>query len=68
MGGNAHEVEEAKPHVEKGPVDLLICSCGDCLHWELGHNFIICKTCEHRFHATIIVPEHDKLQWQQHER
>ncbi len=25
--------------------ELLVCDCGDCAHWEVGRNFLKCKTC-----------------------
>jgi len=29
----------------KKEIDLLICKCKDCTHWEIGRDVIICKTC-----------------------
>ncbi len=71
MGKAEEELEVAQK--QKQPVKLLACTCGDCLHWELGidelgNQFILCKTCSHQFPAQIVVDEHEKLQWQNHER
>jgi hypothetical protein len=30
-------------------INLLVCNCGDCTHWELATNSIICKTCGKEF-------------------
>jgi hypothetical protein len=45
----------------------LVCTCGDCLHWEVieageGRS-ILCKTCGDSFPVTIHIPPHDKLKW-----
>jgi hypothetical protein len=54
-------------------VKALSCTCGDCLHWEVleinetkteaVYAMLKCKTCEHEFPVTMIVPAHDKLEW-----
>lgn len=57
------------------PFNLLSCSCGDCLHWEILENGIICKTCEKHFAVPGVkaliqehVELHPQLSWQVHER
>jgi hypothetical protein len=56
-------------------VELLICSCGDCLHWELTPRTIICKSCGKEFPVPGLkellqehVDLHPELSWAQHER
>jgi hypothetical protein len=56
-------------------VTLLICSCGDCLHWEILQRSIICKTCGKEFPVPGLgdllaehVELHPELSWAQHER
>lgn len=56
-------------------VQLLVCTCGDCTHWEIGHNFIKCLTCGKEFHEghgiQVIAPKvvNDLgLSWERHER
>ena len=53
----------------------LICTCGDCAHWEIiNHGLkggimtlpfahLKCKTCGHEFPIEIAIPDHDKLKW-----
>lgn len=54
---------------------LLVCTCGDCTHWELAQDAIICKTCQHVIeipnlgsYIGIFTKDHPKLEWQEHER
>jgi len=74
MGGNQYTVAEdtgsklEQPGPTPQQVELLVCKCGDCTHWEIGHNFIMCRTCGDSFSAEITVPDHDKLIWQIHQR
>jgi len=56
-------------------VTLLVCNCGDCLHWELLPNSILCKTCGKEFSVPGLetffqehVDKHDELSWKEHER
>jgi hypothetical protein len=30
-------------------MQLLLCDCGDCRHWELTPRSIICKSCDKEF-------------------
>lgn len=67
MGGNAHE---AKP--EKREVELLICKCNDCTHWEIVKDVdqlsILCKTCGLEVPIRFVFDDHRKLHWAKHER
>lgn len=56
----------------KGSVDVLVCTCGDCSHWEIvekkakgvTEQYLKCISCDHVFPITgLEVPEHDKLEW-----
>jgi hypothetical protein len=29
---------------EKKQIELLVCKCKSCTHWEIGRDVIICKT------------------------
>lgn len=60
-------------------VDLLICKCGDCAHWEIGRSFIMCKTCgqviegvkltfRHIDNLAMKIRLHTKVDWKLHER
>ena len=50
-------------------VDLLVCKCESCTHWEVGRDFILCKTCGFSIQATITVDDsHHMLHWKKHER
>ena len=50
-------------------VELLICKCKDCTHWEIGRDFILCKTCGLNLPAKVTVDDsHHMLHWAQHER
>jgi len=53
---------------EKKQVELLVCKCKDCTHWEIGRHFILCKTCGLELPAKIAVDDHHMLHWQKHER
>ena len=66
MGGSMIEVNVDQS--KKELVLLLMCNCKDCTHWEIGKNFILCKTCGLSLDVTVIVPDHDSLMWQEHER
>lgn len=68
----ALKIERVKPMAK---VPLLVCTCGDCTHWEIAQDSIICKSCG----EVIPVPDigtyvvshtvdHPKLDWQEHER
>jgi hypothetical protein len=55
--------------------NLLICTCGDCLHWELLQQSIVCKSCGIEFPIPGLgkfiqehVDKHDALAWKEHER
>ena len=30
---------------DKKEIELLVCKCKDCTHWEIGREVLICKTC-----------------------
>ena len=56
-------------------VTLLMCSCGDCLHWEILPRSIICKSCGKEFAVPGMqdfiqehVDLHPELFWANHER
>lgn len=55
-------------------VELLICKCEDCTHWELGRTadgaqFILCKTCGLELPIKFEIDDsHHMLHWAQHER
>jgi hypothetical protein len=49
-------------------VELLICKCESCTHWEIGRDFILCKTCGLSLPAKIEVDDHDMLHWKLHAR
>lgn len=56
-------------------VNLLVCDCGDCLHWEITVVSIICKTCEKEFPVPGLkdfiqehVELHPSLSWKEHAR
>ena len=54
---------------EKVQVPLLICKCQDCTHWEIGKDFILCKTCGLQIPATVTVDDsHHMLHWENHTR
>jgi hypothetical protein len=67
--GNSDVYEEktTKPQA-KGKVKLLVCKCKDCTHWEIGEDFILCKTCGLELPAKVVVDDHDGFHWQEHER
>lgn len=55
---------------------MLVCTCGDCKHWEIVtsvpivpdfslQSTLICMTCKEEFPIYIVVPEHDKLVWKE---
>lgn len=59
----------------KQTVNLLVCDCGDCRHWEILHDSIICMSCGHEFQTPGVgaaldahVDVHPKLSWKDHER
>jgi hypothetical protein len=52
----------------KDKIDLLVCKCKSCTHWEIGKDSIICKTCGVTFKATVKVDPHEKLHWEKHVR
>ncbi len=49
-------------------IELLVCKCKDCTHWEIGRHVLICKTCGLTLPAKIVVDDHHMLHWQKHER
>jgi transcription elongation factor Elf1 len=63
-------------------VELLICKCQNCQHWEIGktadgRGFIECKTCGLSLPMSIIkqgddtvfiLDDHHMLHWGEHER
>jgi hypothetical protein len=52
----------------KDKIDLLVCKCNACTHWEIGKDSIICKTCGAAFAAKVKVDPHEKLHWEKHAR
>jgi hypothetical protein len=55
-------------------ITLLVCSCGDCLHWEILKDSIICKSCGTEFPVLGLgellnshVEMHPDLNWKEHE-
>ena len=40
---------------------ILICKCNSCTHWEIGEDFILCKTCNLKVPAKILVDLHDSV-------
>lgn len=49
---------------------LLVCNCGDCRHWEIEKEFIICKSCGTKFETPGLgqdidshMDRHPKLTW-----
>ena len=53
---------------DKNEIELLVCKCKSCTHWEIGRNVLICKKCGLTLPATITVDDHHMLHWQKHER
>jgi len=53
---------------DKKEVELLVCKCKSCTHWEIGKDFILCKTCGLEIPAKITVDDHHMLHWAKHER
>ena len=53
---------------EISKVELLVCKCRSCTHWEIGRDFIHCKTCGDTIKAAISVDMHDGVHWELHER
>lgn len=56
-------------------IDLLICDCGDCRHWEIAVDSIICKNCGKEFSTPGLrkfvqehVELHPSLSWKKHEK
>lgn len=49
-------------------VDLLVCKCQSCTHWEIGRDVIVCKTCGLTLPAKISVHDHQMLHWKKHAR
>jgi hypothetical protein len=47
-------------------IDLLVCKCGSCTHWEIGRDVIICKTCGVHFPAKVEVDTSSipEIHWQ----
>ena len=41
---------------DKKEIELLVCKCKDCTHWEIGKDVLICKTCGLTL-RTMILPE-----------
>lgn len=77
MGGTSYdETEAAKPSgqatTEKRKVELLICKCEDCTHWEIvkegEKTSILCKTCGLEVPITFTFDEHSQIHWAEHER
>lgn len=67
------ELDTATPKASESTaaakVKLLVCGCGDCTHWEIGPDFIICKTCGLRVDGVVVTaPAHEALRWEDHER
>jgi len=52
----------------KKEIELLVCKCNDCTHWESGREVLICKTCGLVLPAKITVDDHHMLHWKKHER
>jgi hypothetical protein len=53
---------------KKNEIELLVCNCQSCTHWEIGKNVIVCKTCGLILPAKISVNDHEMLHWRKHER
>ena len=53
---------------KKNEIDLLVCKCKSCTHWEVGRDHLICKTCGLSVPAKISVNEHQMLHWKKHAR
>ncbi len=53
---------------DKKEIELLVCKCKDCTHWEIGRDLLICKTCGLTLPAKITVDDHHMLHWKKHER
>lgn len=49
-------------------VELLICKCRSCTHWEVGRDFLLCKTCGETLPVTLTVDLHDGVHWEEHAR
>jgi hypothetical protein len=56
-------------------LEILVCDCGDCRHWEIAKDKIICKSCEKEFPVPGLeefiqahVELHPQLSWKMHER
>jgi hypothetical protein len=49
-------------------IELLVCKCNSCTHWEIGRDVLICKTCGLTLPAKITVDDHHMLHWEKHER
>jgi Fe2+ or Zn2+ uptake regulation protein len=54
---------------------LLVCSCGDCRHWEIEQDHIVCMSCGKRFNTPELgaalddhVEAHAELSWKEHAR
>jgi hypothetical protein len=53
----------------KEEIELLVCKCKSCTHWEIGKDLLICKTCGLTLPAKITVDDsHHMLHWEKHER
>lgn len=52
----------------KEKVELLICKCESCTHWEIGRDFILCKSCGKTLPAVIKIELHDGVHWEEHSR
>jgi hypothetical protein len=48
---------------KKEEIDLLVCKCQSCTHWEIGRDVIVCKTCGLTLPAKISVHDHQMLRW-----
>ena len=64
----AKEAQSGTVSERKKQIELLVCKCKDCTHWEIGKDVLICKTCGLTLPAKITVDDHHMLHWQKHER
>lgn len=72
--GKTEEVDQKEAAVKPTKiVELLICKCNDCTHWEFGREdnrlFLLCKTCGLEVNVVNFeIDDHHMLHWAEHER
>lgn len=54
-------------------VELLICKCASCTHWEIGrvgdHRFLLCRTCGLEIPIVHLkLDDHHMLHWEKHKK